>query len=129
MGVRHRLERDEGFRRNNEERISRIEIADCFHEIGSVDIRNEAERHRAIAVMLQGLIRHHRPEIGAANSDVDDVAYAISGVTLPGATPDTVAEVCHFVEHVVDIGLDILTVDNDSCLSWCPQRYVKDGPV
>jgi hypothetical protein len=79
--------------------------------------------------MLQCLIGHHRTQVGAADSDIDDIAYALAGVTLPGAAPYTVGEVGHFVEHIVNIGHDIMTVNNDRCLSWRAQRYVKHGPI
>ena len=38
---------------------------------------------RAIAIVLQRFIGHHRAEIGAADSDVDDIANAFAGVALP----------------------------------------------
>ena len=46
-GVRvgHRLQRREGLRRDDEQRLGRIEVAHRFGEVGAVDVRDEAERH------------------------------------------------------------------------------------
>ena len=53
---------------------------DRLGEVGAVDVRDEAERQRALAVVLQRLVRHDRPEVGAADPDVDDVANPLAGV-------------------------------------------------
>ena len=45
---------------------------------------------RAVAVMLERLVGHDRPEVGAADADVDDVADALAGVALPLAAADAV---------------------------------------
>ena len=72
-------------------------------EVGAVDVGNEAERHGALAVMLERLVGHHRAEVGAADADVDDVANALAGVALPRAAAHAVGEVGHLVEHGVDL--------------------------
>ena len=130
-GVRvgHRLQRREGFRRDDEERFRRVEIADGLREVGAVDVGDEAERHGALAVMLQRLVGHHRPEVGAADADVDDVANALAGVALPRAAADAVGEVGHLVEHGVDLRHHVLAVDDDGCSSRRAQGHVQDGPV
>ena len=68
---------------------------------------------RAVAVVLQRLVGHHRAEVRAADADVDDVADALAGVPLPSAAADAVGEVGHLVEHGVDLGHDVLAVDDD----------------
>src|SRR5215471_6988221 len=103
MGISHRLQRCEGFRRVDEQGLRRVEVMHGLYEVGAIDIRYEAERHGAVAVMLEGLVGHHRPEVGAADADVDDVAYAFARVALPGAATNAIAEVRHLVEHGVDL--------------------------
>ena len=49
----------------------------------AVDVGDEAEGQVALAVVAQRLVRHHRPEVGAADADVDDVADRLAGVPLP----------------------------------------------
>src|SRR5208282_3437886 len=84
-GIGHRLERSKSLGRHDEQRLRRIEIAHRFGEIGPVDVGNESEGHGPFAVVAECFIGHDRPEIGAANSDIDDVANAFSRVALPFA--------------------------------------------
>ena len=98
-------------------------------EISAVDVGDEAKRHGAVAVMLQRLIGHHRPEVGAADADIDDIANALAGVAFPGAAADAVAEIRHLVEHSVDLGHDVLAIDEDGWPSRRAQRHVQDGAV
>ena len=127
--VGHRLQRREGFRRNDEERFRWIEIAGRFREVGAIDVGNEPERHGAVAVMLERLVGHHRPEVGTANADVDDVANAFAGVAFPLAAADAIGEVSHLVEHGVDLGHDVLAVHDDGCSFRRAQRHVQDRAV
>ena len=85
VGVGHGLERCERFRGDDEQSFRGIEIARGFGEIGAVDVGYETEGHVALAVMAQGFVGHHRPEIGTADADIDDVADALAGVALPFA--------------------------------------------
>ena len=54
-------------------------------EIGAVDVGDEAERHRPIAERPQRAIGHLRPEIGAADADVDHIADTLAGMAAPRA--------------------------------------------
>ena len=73
VGVGHRLQRGEGLGGDDEQGFLRIEVADGFREVGAVDIGDETEGHGPVAVVLQRLVGHHRPEVGAADADVDDI--------------------------------------------------------
>src|ERR1700724_2319716 len=117
LSVGHRLQRREGLRGDDEKRFRRIEIARRLHEIAAIDVGNEAERHGAVAVMFQRLVRHHGPEVGAADADVDDVAYALARMTLPLTAAHTVGEVGYLVEHGINLGHDVLAVYDDGCSS------------
>jgi hypothetical protein len=79
--------------------------------------------------MLQCLVGHYRPEVGTPDADVDDVANALAGVTLPRATPDAVGEVSHLVEHGVDSRDHVLTINDDGSAFRGAQSDVQDGPV
>ena len=83
----------------------------------------------ALAVVPQRLVGHDRPEVGAADADVDDVADALAGVALPCAAAHAVGEVGHPVEHGVDLGHDVLAVDDDRRAARCAQRHVQHGAV
>ena len=60
--------------------------------------------------MLQRLIRHDRPEVRSADADVDYVADALAGVTLPGAIAQPIGEIGHLVQDGVDLRHDIPAV-------------------
>ena len=92
VGVGHRLQRREGLRGDDEQRLRRIEVAGRLGEVGAVDVGDEAEGHVAAAVVAQRLVGHHRAEVGAADADVDDVADRLAGVALPLARADPLGE-------------------------------------
>ena len=83
----------------------------------------------AVAVVLERLVGHHRPEVGAADADVDDVANSLAGVALPGPVAHPVGEVRHLLEHRVDLGHHVLAIDDDRCAFWGAQGHVQDGSV
>src|SRR6202040_1824398 len=105
------------------------EIEHSLSEVGPVDVGVEVEGEIALAVVLQGLVRHHRTKVGAADADVDDVAYAFGGVTLPAAAADEVTESAHGIEHGVDFRHDVFTVHQDGCALGRAQGNVQDGTV
>jgi hypothetical protein len=72
--IGHGLQGREGLRGDDEQRFRRIEIACRLHEVGAVDVGHEAERHGTVAVEFERLVRHHRPEVRAADTDIHDVA-------------------------------------------------------
>ena len=129
LSVRHRLQRRERLGRDDEQRFRGIEVAGRFHQVGAVDVGNEPERHGPVAVMLECLVGHHRPEVGAADADVDDVANAFAGVALPGAAAHPVGEVRHLVEDGVDLGHHVFAIDDDRCPFRGAQGHVQDGAV
>src|SRR5262249_32975608 len=129
VSVSHRLERGEGFRRNDEQSLRRIEIVCCLDEVGAVNVRHEPERHIALAVMTQSFVSHYRAEVGAPDADINNVTDALAGVSLPLSTADTVGKVRHFIEHCMDMWYDVLAVDDDRCPLWRTQGNVQDSAV
>src|SRR5260370_29499408 len=108
LGVGHRLQRCKGFRGDDEKGLRWVEIMDGFREISAIYVRDETESQGALAVMLKGLVGHHRSEVGAPDADVDDIANALTGMALPFAAPDPIGEVGHLIEHSVDLGYHVL---------------------
>ena len=129
LRVGHRLQRREGLRRDDEKRFRRIEIARRLDEVGAVDVGDEAERYGAVAVELERFVGHHRPEVGAADADVDDVADPLAGVALPLTAADPIGEVGHLVEHGVDLRHHVLAVDDDGYPFRRTQCHVQDGAI
>ena len=82
---------------------SGCEVARRLDEVGRVDVRDEAEREVAPRVVPERLVGHHRPEVGAADADVHDVADRLARVALPLARAHALGERGHAVEHLVDV--------------------------
>ena len=127
LRVAHRLERRERLRGDDEQRLGRVEVARRLGEVRGIDVRDEAERERAIGVVAQGLRRHHRAEIRAADSEIHDVADALARVTPPGSAAHALRERAHAIEHGVDLRDDVLPVQQEPLLARRPQRDVQDG--
>lgn len=68
---------------------------------------------------------HHRPEIGASDSDVDDIGYALAGVAPPCAAANLVGKNSHLGEHSIDSGHHILAINFDRPIAPVTQRDVE----
>src|SRR5205085_12596103 len=75
LRIRMCLERREGFRTNDEQRLCGVQIARRLDKVSAVYVRNKTTGERTVAVIPQRFIRHHRSEIRTPDADVDDVAY------------------------------------------------------
>ena len=113
--IRHRFERRESFRRDDEERLRGVEVMCCFGKVGAVDVGNEPENPAAVAVMFERFVGHHRPEVGATDTDVDYVANGFAGMALPLAAADAVAEIRHLIKYGVNLRHHVLAIYNDGC--------------
>ena len=84
----------------------------------------------AVAVVPQRLVGHHRPEVGAADADVDDVADALAGVALPcrrcarGSANSAILS-----STACTCGHDVLAVDDDRRVLRRAQRHVQHRAV
>ena len=56
------------------------------------------EGQRPIAVVAEGLVCHHRPEVRAADADVHDILDPTPGVAEPRPAPHTLREAGHLVQ-------------------------------
>src|SRR5690242_16431712 len=115
MGIGHGLQRGESFRRDNEERLRRVEIAHGFYKVRAIDIGDEAEDHGAFAVKLESHVSHHRTKIGPADANVDDVANAFAGMALPFAPTHAIGKVRHLVQNGMDLWDYVFTIHDYRC--------------
>ena len=81
----------------------------------------------ALAVVLQGLIGHDRAEIGATDTNVDHVAYALAGMPSPLAVADLIRKCRHLVEHGVDLKHYVPAIHHNRLVLHCSQRDVHNG--
>ena len=80
----------------------------------------------AVAVVLERLVGHDRAQVGAADADIDDVADPLAGVALSSARSRIgSAERGHPVEDGVDLGYDVLAVDDDRLTLRGAQGHVR----
>ena len=79
--------------------------------------------------MLQGFVGHDRPEVGAADADVDDVANAFASVAFPRAAAHAMGKISHLIEDGVDLGHHVLAIHDDGCSSRRTQGHVQDSTV
>ena len=124
--VGERLQGGEGLRADDEQRLGGVEVAGGLGEVGAVDVRDEAERHRPVAVVLQRFIGHDRTQIGTADAYVDHVANALSGVPLPLSVANAVAEAGHSVQYTVNLRDHIVAIDEDGGTLWRSQRHMQN---
>jgi len=75
----------EGLGRQNEKSFSGIKIMRRIGEGRTVNVGNETELHRGIGKVTQRVVGHFRPEIRAADADVDHVLDRLAGVAFPFA--------------------------------------------
>ena len=101
---------------------------DRFRKVRVVHVGNEAEGQVALAVMPQRLVGHDRPQVRAANADIDHVANALAGMPLPLAAADAIGKCGHPVEHGMDLGHHVLAVDKNLRPLRRAQRHVQHRP-
>ena len=127
--VGQRLQRRERLRRDDEKRCGRVESVQLGHQVGGVDVGDEARRDAGVGVVAQRVVDHHRTQIRAADADVDDGLDAFAGRAGPLAAAQPVGEVAHPVEHRVHVGDDVLAVDRQLGTAGQPQRGVQHRAV
>jgi hypothetical protein len=126
-GIGHSLKRREGLRGDDKQGLRCIQIVRRLDEIGAVDIGDEPEAHRPVAVGPKRPVGHLGAEIGAADADVDDVADSSTGMAGPDARANLLGKGRHPVENLVDLRNHVVAVDLDPRASRGTQGDVKNG--
>src|SRR5262249_39425361 len=98
-------------------------------EVGAVDVGDEAKGHVALAIVTECFIGHDGPQVRSANPNIDYIADALAGMSLPLTAPHPVAELTHPSKDGMDFRHDILPIDDDRGPGWSAQRSVKHGPI
>ncbi len=76
--------------------------------------------------MAKRLVGHDRPEIGSADTDVDDVADAFAGCPKPAAFADGSCEGGHAVENLMHQGDNVVAINNDLGRLWVTEGGVQN---
>ncbi|MGZ2406604.1 hypothetical protein ACVIKO_003864 [Rhizobium ruizarguesonis] len=96
--------------------------------MGAVDIGNEMG---ARTVMEGGKrqSRHDGAEIRAADADIDDIGDRLAGRALQRPGADAVGKLAHGGKHGIDVGHDVLAVDQDRRVGAVAQCGVQNGAI
>ena len=129
MRVGHGLLRGEGLGRHDEQRRLRVQRFQRFLHVRAVDVGNEMHLEPRMAVGLECLIDHLRPQIGAADADVDHVGDALAGVTAPLAASHLLGEGAHALDYRIDLGHHVLAVDHHRRIAAVAQCRVQHCTV
>ncbi|VTR70981.1 conserved hypothetical protein [Desulfosarcina cetonica] len=113
MGVGQGLQGREGLGADDEERFGRVQVEGRLGKVGTVDVGDEAHRQVASAVVAQGFVGHDRPQVGAADADVDDIADRQAGEPLPAAVTHPFGEGGHAIQHRVHLGHHVGAINHD----------------
>lgn len=103
LGIRDGLLGSERLGGDDEQRALGIARAHSLGEMGTIDVRNEVSREVALRVILQRLGDHHRSEIGATDTDVDDGVDRLASISLPRPIPHRIGELLDMLEDVSDL--------------------------
>ena len=128
-GIGQSLQSGEGLRGNDDQGRLRVKIGGLDSGIGRVNVGDEAALQTVLDVGLEGLIGHHGAKIGAANAHVDDSANRLAGDSLPLTRTHLIRKGVNLVEHLVNIGNGILTVNMQLVSAGTTQRGMEDGAV
>jgi len=124
-GVGEGLLCGEGLGHQDEQRFGGVEVAGGLGDVGAVDVGHEAHGEVAVAEGPQRLVRHRGPKVGAADTNVDHVADALSRRARPCTGAHPVAEAGHPVKHPVHLGDHIDPVDDEPRMTGHPQGHVQ----
>ena len=70
-----------------------IKVAGIFHKLVAIHIGDEAASNVTITVVFQRIVGHERAEVGAANTDIDDIANTLASISLPLAAAHAIGEI------------------------------------
>ena len=126
--IRHRLDRRERLRSDDEKGRFRVDQLQRIGNVRTVDVGNEM-RAWAIVEWSQCQRRHHWAEIGAANADIDDVGDFLAGRTFEKARADCIGKLAHRRQNAVDVRHHVLAVDQHWRVRTVAQCGMKNGTV
>ena len=128
-GVGHRLLGRKLLAYDNEQRFGRVEIAGGLGQVRPVHVGNESHGQVAIAIGLQRLVGHQRPQVRAADAKVDHVADGLAGVAFPLSAAQAGRKRGHLVKHRQDTRHHVAAVHQHGMAGAVAKRGVQDRAV
>ena len=129
VGVGDGLDGGERLGTDHHQRGGRVEIGEVGGDVGAVDVADEAAHQPGLAEGLGGEVRHGRPQVAAADADVDDGGDALPGGAQPLAAAHLLRERRHAIEHCVHIGHHVVTIHHHAGTGRRAQRGVQHGAL
>ncbi len=118
--VGHRLDGGEGLAGNQEQRVRRLQPRQGARQLMAVHIADKVKTLIRMRKRLQGEHRHLWPQVGAADTDVDDVGDRFVGANLLSVRQ-------HGIERAVDFAqLLRLQRAGGGCMGWRAQQHMPD---
>ena len=127
--VGHRLLGGEGLGGDDEQCARRVEPGQRIDKVRAVDVRHEVRPEIGALVGPERLADHHRPEVRAADPDIDDVGDPLARGPLPLPAAHALGELAHPPQHGVDVRHHVRTVDHDRPVGAVAQGHVQDRTV
>ena len=123
LRVGHGLDGGEGFAGHQEQRALRLELSEHRVELVPVHIRDKMESFAGKHEFVKRQHRHLRPEVGAANADVDDVGDASIRAHCFGKDQHGIQRGVHLVQRLGHVPVHRL------CRHRRVQRRCSQQPV
>ena len=79
--------------------------------------------------MPQRLTRHHRPQVGAADTDVHDSPNRLAGVAEPTPLADVFGTDRHSLKHGMHIWHHVVAIEKDFLRLGGPQGHMQHRPA
>jgi hypothetical protein len=79
--------------------------------------------------MFKRFVSHYWSKIRTTDTHVDHIANALTGVTFPRTVSHLLTKAGHLVEHRVNAGYDVMTINEYLLISSCAQCYMQDCPA
>ena len=131
LGVGDRLQGGEGLRADDEKRLGRVEVALSPRQMSAPStLETKRTRSGPVGERQQRLVRHGRPEVRAADADVDDVLDPLAGEAAPLPAAHASANAAILSSTPWTLGHDVLAVDDDRARPPAPAgpRAARPGP-
>ena len=129
VGVGERFLGGERFGCDDEQRGFGVDFFQHVAHLRAVHIGNEVHIQARMPEVFQRGAHHQRPQIRAADADIDHIGDDLVGVAQPFAAAHGAGEVAHFAQNVVHFGHHVFTVHLNRRVAAVAQGNVQHGAV
>ena len=127
--VGHGLQCSKCFGSDNKQRFIRAQAAHRFSKIGAIHVGNKAQLQSAVTVITQRFKRHHRPEIGTANPDINDITNGTPAVAFPLTCTNCLSALGHACQYAMHFRHHVNACCFDNCSCRCTQSNMQSGAL